>query len=136
MKVDVTFTARDGRTFNDPYKCEDYEKSLGIIKGSIAEAIKNFKSLRQDYLVNLMLIYFDEGDDVPTFCHFISKRFNDNDGIYITFSDVVKKLESINKPHAQCQYIGYFFEDFSSDKCGSTVSINHAVMDFLAKVNK
>ena len=35
----MIYKAKDGRTFYDPLECEDYEKSLGVLPGSVGDFI-------------------------------------------------------------------------------------------------
>jgi len=38
MDIDITYTAKDGRRFSDPYECEEYEKRLGTEPGTVGRA--------------------------------------------------------------------------------------------------
>lgn len=41
MEIDTIFyKAKDGRIFTDPLECEEYEKTIGIVKGSAADFIR------------------------------------------------------------------------------------------------
>ena len=49
MEIDtIIYKAKDGRTFTDPLKCEEYEKNLGAINGSIGELVKILEEKNPD----------------------------------------------------------------------------------------
>lgn len=49
MKIVTRYIAEDGRTFEDPLECQDYEdREMGIIPGSVASLIQSLKKLPQD----------------------------------------------------------------------------------------
>ena len=49
MDINITYTAKDGRRFNDPYECEKYEARLGTEAGTVARARIDLKALGEDY---------------------------------------------------------------------------------------
>lgn len=51
MDIDITYTAKDGRRFSDPYECEEYEKRLGTEPGTVARARIDLKELGEDKYV-------------------------------------------------------------------------------------
>ncbi len=55
MDIDVVYKAKDGRRFNDPYECEEYEKRLGTKAGTVARARIDLKALGEDRYVFGML---------------------------------------------------------------------------------
>jgi len=49
MKIVTRYVAKDGRTFDDPLKCQDYEDhQMGVIRGSVAALLESLKGLPQD----------------------------------------------------------------------------------------
>ena len=55
MDINITYTAKDGRRFNDPYECEKYEKRLGTKAGTVGRARIDLKELGEDRYVFGML---------------------------------------------------------------------------------
>lgn len=51
MDINITYTAKDGRRFRDPYECEKYEKRLGTEPGTVARARIDLKELGEDKYV-------------------------------------------------------------------------------------
>ena len=57
MDIDITYTAKDGRRFNDPYECEAYEKRLGTEPGTVARARIDLKEIGEDkYVFGLLKV--------------------------------------------------------------------------------
>ena len=62
MDVEITYTAKDGRRFDDPLKCEDYEKHLGVIPDSVADIILELE--KQDpkaYIFGIVMVRRKDG---------------------------------------------------------------------------
>lgn len=47
----IYYKAKDGRMFTDPLECEDYEKSIGIIPGSVGDLVKALERLNPEYYI-------------------------------------------------------------------------------------
>ena len=44
MEIDsIFYKAKDGRIFTDPLECEQYEKTIGILKGSVAAMLQDIE---------------------------------------------------------------------------------------------
>ena len=61
MDINVIYTAKDGRRFNDPFECEEYEKRLGTETGRVARARIDLKALGENRYVFGMLKVRHEG---------------------------------------------------------------------------
>ena len=60
MDIDITYTAKDGRRFNDPYECEEYEKRLGTEPGTVGRARIDLKALGENrYVFGLLKVRHD-----------------------------------------------------------------------------
>lgn len=44
----IYYKAKDGRIFTDPLECEQYEKTIGILKGSVAAMLQDVENHIQD----------------------------------------------------------------------------------------
>ena len=53
MDINVIYTAKDGRRFNDPYECEEYEKRLGTEPGRVGRARINLKPGHECYAYDI-----------------------------------------------------------------------------------
>lgn len=62
MDIDVTYVAKDGCRFKDPLKCEDYEKTLGVLPNSVADVIIRLeKQNPKDYLFGIVMVKHKDG---------------------------------------------------------------------------
>ncbi len=61
MKIEQTYIAKDGRKFDDPCECEEYEKTLGIEEGSIGDLLMKLEKYRaEDILSGVLLSIHDD----------------------------------------------------------------------------
>ncbi len=57
MEVEITYIAKDGRRFADPIQCEEYEKTVGVLKDSVAGLILELdKHNENDYITGVVFI--------------------------------------------------------------------------------
>lgn len=57
MEAEVYYVAKDGRRFTDPLKCEDYEKTVGVLKNSVADVMLELdKHDENDYIFGIVMI--------------------------------------------------------------------------------
>ena len=62
MEILATYMAKDGKMFKDPLECEEYEKGLGVIPGSVGDIINYLgKQCKPDDYVH-GLVYLSEPD--------------------------------------------------------------------------
>ena len=64
MEVDtIYYRAKDGKLFTDPLECENYEKKLGVIPGSVADIISylNEQCKPESYLHGLVYVLEPDG---------------------------------------------------------------------------
>ncbi len=59
--AEIYYKAKDGRIFTDPLKCEDYEKTLGIVPGSVGQLVSELEKLDQNYYI-FGIILIKDGD--------------------------------------------------------------------------
>ena len=61
METEIKYRAKDGRVFDDPFKCEDYENSLGISPGTIADVLQYLEKEPEEKHVSGIIICKHEG---------------------------------------------------------------------------
>lgn len=122
MEIDTIYRAKDGRTFTDPLKCEDYEKTLGILKGSVGDLVNMLGAFNLDcYVVGIIKVN-DGGKGTiysrSTMCldHYLEDYVNPENLTekqrYVTYTirGLINDLSEINKD-APCQYMIMFSSD-------------------------
>lgn len=122
MEADVIYRAKDGRTFTDPLKCEDYEKTLGILQGSVGDLINRLEAFNPDcYIVGIIKVN-DGGNGTIygrfTMCldHYLEDYVNPENlteeqrYATCTIRGLINDLSKINKD-APCQYMIMFGSD-------------------------
>lgn len=61
MEAEITYIAKDGRRFDDALKCEEHEKSLGIIPNSVGMLIQDLEKLDAEmYIFGIVLTRSDK----------------------------------------------------------------------------
>ncbi len=55
MDIEVVYTAKDGKQFSDPFKCEEYENRLGTELGTVARARIDLKEIGENKYVHGLL---------------------------------------------------------------------------------
>lgn len=122
MEIDTIYRAKDGRTFTDPLKCEDYEKTLGILKGSVGELVNSLGAFNPDYYVVGIIKVNDGGKSMMyarcTMCldHYLEDYVNPENltekqrYATCTIRRLINDLSEINKD-APCQYMIMFGSD-------------------------
>ncbi len=132
MKINITYTARDGRSFSDPFECEEYEKTLGVVSGSVRDAIIKLKRLPQDYLANFVIVIWDENRQSTNTYHYISMKLPDGREITCSLAKAIDNLEALNMNDAPCQYTGDIFDSFDYTNIYLIISSNP---DLMTKIN-
>ena len=91
MDIDITYTAKDGRRFSDPYECEEYEKRLGTEAGTVARTRIDLKAIgEKKYVFGMLKVRHDDCSHYRTYATLcIDEKLED----YVTVStlDVGKR---------------------------------------------
>lgn len=115
MDINITYTAKDGRRFNDPYECEEYEKRLGTEPGTVGRARIDLKALGENEYVHGLLKVRHEGishyriyvvrcvDDMLEDYVTVSELDVDKRWIRNTIADVLSDMEQFSDDDL-CEY--------------------------------
>ena len=115
MKIGITYTAKDGRQFDDPYKCEEYEKRLGTQPGTVGSARIDLKEIgEQKYVFGILKVRHEGSNYYRTYVtrcvddkleDYVNVSNLDMDKRWIrnTISDVLYDLEQFNDDDL-CEY--------------------------------
>lgn len=61
----IIYKAKDGRTFTDPLACEEYEKTLGVIPGSVGDLIQELEKRNpNDYIFGIVFIKGNDKNNI------------------------------------------------------------------------
>ena len=115
MEIDITYTAKDGRRFSDPYECEEYEKRLGTEPGTVARARIDLKALGEnEYVFGMLKVRHENTNHYRTYVvrcvddkleDYVNVSELDVDKRWIrnTISDVLHDMEKFNEDDL-CEY--------------------------------
>lgn len=61
--AEIFYKAKDGKLFTDPLKCEEYEKTIGILRGSVAELVYSLETAAKpdEYISGIILVRKPDG---------------------------------------------------------------------------
>ena len=95
MEAEVTYIAKDGKTFKDALQCQEYEKTIGVVPYTVADVILELDKLDDStYIFGIV---------------FIRHRKDDSSSIYAYCTVCIdEKLESfvnVNNLTAEQRYI-------------------------------
>lgn len=141
MEVDtILYRAKDGRIFEDPLKCEEYEKTIGIISGSCADFMRYLEENFEPsiHVHGLIFVRNPDGSASIHSCATINcsdklesyvnvKDLNEGQ-LYIstTVADVIRFLKLCDKD-SPVQYMLAFSDDISMKHPGVMSMSNHKV---------
>ena len=148
MDIDVTYTAKDGRRFHDPYECEEYEKRLGSEPGTVGRARIDLKELGENmYVFGLLKV---RHKDVNHYRAYVTQCVDEKLEDYVnvneldvdkrwirsTISEVLRDMEQYNDDDL-CEYEFLYCEhwDFNKHSFGCCRSNNQELWDEMKKAN-
>jgi len=136
MEIDtIIYKAKDGRTFTDPLKCEEYEKNLGVIPGSIGELVKILEKKNPDHLVHLLVMWWDKEKKQIQMEPYLSVKIADDDDPMAFEKDLIVKVKTALKylrklpQDEQAQWMGWVTESFAADMCTVLANTNRGLFD-------
>lgn len=117
MKVaSIIYEAKDGRLFHDPLECEEYEKTIGILPGTVGALIKSLEELSPtDYIMGMVIVKEEECccfyrretvccDSLLEDFVNIKELTKEQRYLYETVGDFIEELKKTNKDYP-CQYM-------------------------------
>ena len=137
MEIDsIFYKAKDGRIFTDPLKCEEYEKTIGILPGSVGDLIRELEKLNPaEYIDAIVMIKASDGNISffirGTVCldDWLESYVNVNNlresqrYMYDTVGNFAKRLKQLNKDD-MCQYMVIHADNLQMSKAGIMANFN------------
>ena len=130
MEIDtIIYKAKDGKLFQDPLQCEEYEKTIGIIPGSVGALIQALEKLGpKTYIFGVVFMKGKEETAVFTRCTVccdniledyvnVENLREDQRYMYETADEFVEVLKKMDKDNP-CQYMIVFSKDIDFKKTG------------------
>ena len=143
MEIDtILYKAKDGRIFEDPLKCEEYEKTIGIISGSCADVIRYLEEKHKPsiYVHGLVFVRHPDGSSAIHSCctvncsdkmeSYVNVKDLTEKQLYITttVADVIRFLKRCDKD-SPVQYMLTFSEDIRMEHPSIMSMSNSKVWD-------
>ena len=149
MDINITYTAKDGRRFNDPYECEAYEKRLGTEAGTVGRARIDLKELGEnEYVFGMLKVRHESTNHYRTYVvrcvddkleDYVNVSELDVDKRWFrnTISDVLRDMEQYNDDDL-CEYEFLYCEhlEFNKHSFGCCRSNNQELWDEMKKATK
>ena len=138
--AEIYYKAKDGKIFTDPLKCEDYEKTLGILPGSVGALINELEKLEPStYIFGIVYVKEKEGKSVYCRCtvccdNMLEDYVNVDDlgedkrYLYETAEEFVRLLKKTNKDYP-CQWMLAFSNNIDMKNIGIMSLSNPKVWD-------
>lgn len=136
MEIYQKYVAKDGRMFDDALKCQEYEKTLGVVNGSVGDLIVTLENntKRETYIFGIVKV--KEGDKRYIFIRaticvddmlkdFVNVEELTREQRYRVstageLTDTLKELD----PDSPCQFFIIFSDDIDLNKAGAMSSYN------------
>lgn len=142
MEAEVLYRAKDGRVFNDAMECEKYERTIGIVPGSIGHLVSMLEDIPGDYCINLTVLFYDHSKQRPSMHIFHSTNNSDPDDAlsfeknHIFFvKEAVCRLKELPQDF-QCEYLGYTCKSLDGNiDSRMLANSNPIVIDNINKLN-
>ena len=143
MEIDsIFYKAKDGRIFTDPLECEEYEKTIDIVKGSAADFIQYLESKisPKTYVHGVLYLKTPDGKKnilncITACCDMQLGTFVNVDDlapeqryIFTTIEDVIRFLKKFDKD-SPVQYMLTFSDNVDFEKPGVMAMCNNNVWD-------
>lgn len=67
MEAQMIYYAKDGMRFDDPVKCAEYERGLGVMPGTIGDMKKTLEPRKDCYVTGTLVVWHNEQSCSTTF---------------------------------------------------------------------
>lgn len=140
MEVDtIYYRAKDGKIFTDPLECENYEKTIGILPGSVGELIQTLEEIPKERFCNAVLMTrnkkgkrslytfstIDCSDKLELFANPESLT-EEQRYLSETIGDMIKLLKKLDKDDG-CQYMLFYAATREFKNCGVIANLNKEI---------
>lgn len=139
MDAEVFYIAKDGMRFTDALKCQEYEKTIGVIPGSIGEFICQLEKMPQEHYIKGALMVRAKTDKRPSFHSFVSSAMDEDTeesdplfsekAITTTVAQAIDVITRLYDKDAPVQYICLVCEKVTSSVGTIMASINRELFD-------
>lgn len=139
MDVDITYVAKDGCRFDDPLKCEEHEKRLGVLPNSVADIILRFEKYPKSYIFGIVLVRRNDGtcciysrftgccdcvlEDYVT----VSNLTKEQRYMYDTFEELIETLRNEEDKDSPAQFMIAYSDDMEFKRAGVMANYNPLV---------
>ena len=139
MEIDITYIAKDGCRFKDPLKCEDYEKTIGVLPNSVADVINMFEKYPKHFIFGIVMVKHKDGtcsiytrftgccDRVLEDYVTVSSIAKEQRYIYATFEELIATLRDNEDKDSPAQYMIVYDNDMEFKHPGVMASHNPLV---------
>ena len=141
MEIYQRYIAKDGRMFDDALECQEHEKTLGIIPGSVGELVKTMEKVlkRDQYIFAIVKV---RGGDVNSVYIRATMSVDDMLEDYVnvenlteqqrykaaTVGELIDTLKKVDKD-LPCQFFIVFSDNIELGNAGCMASNNQNVWD-------
>ena len=140
MEIDtIYYKAKDGKIFTDPLECENYEKTIGILDGSVGQLIQTLEEIPKERFCNAVLITrnkegkrsiysFQTVDCSDKLELFANPESLTEEQRYLseTIGGMIKLLKKLDKDD-MCQYMLFHAATREFKNCGAMANLNNEV---------
>lgn len=144
----MLYIAKDGRRFRDPLECEDYEKTLDIINGSVGDLIRTLEEYDPyTYIFGTVLIKGAEGkgSTIYTRCtvnvDYLLEDYVNVENLsdvkrncIATMGELADSLKKNEDKDAPCQYFIVFCNNLQFKKPGCLANFNRQAWSDSTKI--
>ena len=139
MEIDVTYVAKDGMRFTDALKCQDYEKTLGVIPGSVGDFICQLEKMPQEHYISGSVMVRTKTGKGMSFQSFVSRAVDDDieesdplfseKAITTTVAQAIRCITHLYDKDSPIQYICMVCEKVKSESGIIMANINRELFD-------
>ena len=135
----IYYKAKDGRIFKDPLECEEYEKTIGILGGSVGELINELEkhAKPEEYVNGMVMVRKADGtgsmyirctvciDDMLEDYVNVENLSKEQRYVAQTVGELLSELKKEDKD-LPCQYFLIWSDDIDLKNFGSMSNFNKA----------